>query len=155
MLIAGGASARLAIHWAAHNAHLGLLAELLAAGVPHSILDGAKETPLHKACRGGCVEAAQALIAKGASVTAVTEAGMTPLLLAAQSGCAPLMELLLSKKANIADCGGPDGRSALEWAAAAGHTAAVRALLVAGGAAVVWKPRLGGKFTGVYSCRSV
>lgn len=60
-----------------------------------------KETPLHDACRGGCVEVARRLVEMGAAITSVSEVGETPLHKAAQTSSVAVVKLLLNEGADV------------------------------------------------------
>ncbi|XP_066577107.1 transient receptor potential cation channel subfamily A member 1b [Amia ocellicauda] len=66
-----------------------------------NIIDGARQTPLHKATIFDHVELAEYLILKGANIDSIDCKGLSPLLLATSCGAWRTVELLLQKGANM------------------------------------------------------
>jgi ankyrin repeat protein len=73
------------------------------------------ETPLHKACREGAVEAVELLLACGAHVDARNDIGATALQSAVIKGSKPIVELLLAAGADV-DARTREGVTALRLA---------------------------------------
>jgi ankyrin repeat protein len=86
-----------------------------------------KVTALHAALAGPAPEIARSFIAAGADVNAVQQDGVTPLHEAAANGRLDLVQLLIERGADIA-ARDAKGRSAVDFAGEAGHTAIVEAL---------------------------
>jgi uncharacterized protein len=134
-MVASGASnpdqtdetSRTALHYAALNGNLEILAILIKAGAKLNIADPFGNTPLHLAADRNQTEAAELLLAAGADVDPQNRDGMTPLIIAASHGNTKLVLDLLAKGASttITDY---TGRNALSWAEEGGHRAVVTAL---------------------------
>ena len=106
------------------------LVGVLGLGVDEADAEG--ETPLLLACRGGFVEAAQALLAAGAAPRARGGASDAEALHhAAASGCPRLVAALLAAGAEV-DAPSAVAGPPLMWAAAQAHAPCVAELLAAG-----------------------
>jgi ankyrin repeat protein len=124
-----------ALHWAAHAGHTAIVTRLLAAGADAGAVTDLGVTPLHVAAAAGQSAIVQQLLASGASAMVLTEGGIDPLMEAARVGDAAAVRALLEAGADPTRADPMRGQTALMWAAAGGHHAAVEAL-VAKGAAV-------------------
>jgi len=120
------------IHVAAESGHRAVTALLLSSGVE---VNGANarcgRSPLHFAAGsdGSHLDYVTYLLDQGAEVDAVDlRSGATPLHPAATNGFAKRVSLLLSRKASP-DAVDGEGRTALQCAAASGHSDAVVALI--------------------------
>jgi uncharacterized protein len=114
---------RTAMHYAAINGNLQIIAILIKAGAKLDPVDPLEDTPLHLAADQNQTEAAQLLLDAGAAVDPQNKDGMTPLMIAASRGNLELVRALLAKGAspNKTDY---TGRDALGWAQDS-HRAAV------------------------------
>lgn len=121
-----------ALHWAAHAGHTDIVSRLLAAGADARVVTDLGVTPLHLAAAAGHARIVQALLSSGASATARTEAGIDPLMEAARVGDAVAVRALLEAGADPHLAEPMRGQTALMWAAAGGHHAAVEALVTHG-----------------------
>lgn len=115
--------ARTAMHYAALNGNLQIIAILIKADAKLNPVDHLGDTPLHLAVEQDQTEAAKLLIDAGAEVDPQNKDGMTPLMVAASRGELDIVRALLAKGAN------PNktdytGRDALGWAQD-GHRPAV------------------------------
>src|SRR4030095_3330239 len=76
-----------ALHWAARQGDVELVAALVAAGAnPRATTRFGSYTPLHLAAERGSAAIATALLGAGSPVDARTNTGATPLMLAAAGG---------------------------------------------------------------------
>jgi len=124
-----------ALHWAAYENDVALVDTLLAAGARAGAANDLGITPLHLASANGHLAIVSRLVAHGATVDAASEAGVTPLMEAARHGSADVVRALLARSANANARETVRQQTALMWAAAGRHHAAVTAL-VEGGADV-------------------
>jgi uncharacterized protein len=114
---------RTAMHYAALNGNLQIIAILIKADAKLNPVDPLGDTPLHLAVEQDQIEAAKLLLDAGAEVDPQNKDGMTPLMVAASRGELEIVRALLAKGAN------PNktdytGRDALGWAQD-GHSPAV------------------------------
>jgi hypothetical protein len=134
LLVAAGADLNAAdehgytvAHLAAAGSHLDMLAKLQPLGLALNVETSAGETPFGSATRYGQLDCAAFLLEKGADINHRDSSQLTPLMVAAQKGLVETCQWLLSKGADLyAKDGG--GRTALDWAKANNHTAAVEFL---------------------------
>jgi len=134
LLVAAGADLNAAneygytvAHLAAAGSHLDVLAKLQPLGLALNVETSAGETPFGSATRYGQLDCAAFLLERGADINHRDSSQMTPLMVAAQKGLVEVCQWLLSKGAELyAKDGG--GRTALDWAKANNHTAAVEFL---------------------------
>lgn len=122
------------LHRAAQMNDVEALKRLLQDGARAALLDGrhqAGETPLHRACGAGHLEAARLLLEMGADPSPQAKEGETPMHLAALEGNGPLVRLLLEAGARV-DVASDTGLTPLHLAAMRGDEAIVQALLEAG-----------------------
>ena len=134
-LVAGGDAnpnatdeeSRTALHYAASNGNVEIIAILVKAGAKLDTLDLLGNTPLHLAAARDRTEAGQLLLAVGARVDPQNHDGRTPLMIAANRGDTKLVLALLAKGANTAITD-YTGRNALTWAEEGRHAAAIAAL---------------------------
>ena len=130
-MIGGGAGnpnqidehSRTAMHYAAMNGNLQIIAILIKANAKLNPADPLGDTPLHLAVEQHQIEAAKLLLDVGAEVDPQNKEGLTPLMIAASRGDLEMVRVLLAKGANP---GKTDytGRDALSWAQD-GHRPAV------------------------------
>ncbi|MGC2523437.1 MAG: ankyrin repeat domain-containing protein [Stellaceae bacterium] len=134
-LVGGGAGnpnqvddqSRTAMHIAAINGNLQIIAILIKADAKLNPVDQLGDTPLHLAADRNQTEAAKLLLDSGAEVDPQNKDGMTPLMIAANRGNLELVRALLAKGANP---GKTDytGRDALGWAQDSHRPAVVEAI---------------------------
>ena len=129
------------IHWAIDNAHDELVVQLCEGGASLNACDANGWTALHWAAKSGRVQLVGYLVEHGAFLEAKNLEGRTPLHIAAMHGHEQAIYVLLHFGADETATDGnsasgePTGWTALHWAAASGHAALVRPLLVAAGKA--------------------
>lgn len=118
---------RTAMHYAAANGNLQIIAILIKAQAKLNPADPLGNTALHLAILGNQTAAAQLLLEAGAEVDPQNKDGMTPLMIAAQHGNLELVRTLLAKGANP---GKTDytGRDAASWAEDSHRPAVVEAI---------------------------
>ncbi|MBV8890071.1 MAG: ankyrin repeat domain-containing protein [Alphaproteobacteria bacterium] len=118
---------RTALHIAAINGNLQIVAILIKAHAKLDIKDKLGNTPLHYAAERNQVETAQLLLDVGAAVDPENRDGRTPLMLAASRGNIEVVQALLAKGANPSK---PDftGRDAIGWAADSHKPGVIQAL---------------------------
>ena len=121
-----------ALHWAVYRDNLSVVAMLLDAGAKATAVNRYGVTPLSLACSNGSPAIVERLLAEGADPNAATAGGETPLMTAARTGGADVVGLLVANGADVDAHEATRGQTALMWAAAEGHVAALRALLEAG-----------------------
>jgi uncharacterized protein len=116
-----------ALHYAAMNGNLTIIAILIKAKAKLDPKDRLGNTPLHLAADRGQVEAAQLLLDVGAPVDPQNKDGMTPLMIAASRGNIEIVQALLAKGASITKTD-YTGRDAVGWAAESHRPAVVQAI---------------------------
>jgi uncharacterized protein len=119
--------ARTALHYAAANGNLQIIAILIKAQAHLNPTDPLGNTPLHLAALQGQTAAAELLVDAGAEIDPQNRDGMTPLMIAAQHGNLELVRALLAKGANPAKTD-YTGRDAASWAQDNHHPAVVEAI---------------------------
>lgn len=120
-------SGRTALHYAAINGNLQIIAILVKASAKLNVTDALGNTPLHLAADRGQTEAATLLLEVGAEVDPQNRDGMTPLMIAASRGNLELVRALLAKGASTAKTD-YTGRDALGWAQDSHRPAVVQAI---------------------------
>ncbi|CAF4315262.1 unnamed protein product, partial [Adineta steineri] len=84
------------LHWAAINNHVEIIRYLISKGASVDIKGGdLQSTPLHWACRQGCIEAFFILVDNGASLHSTDVNLVQPIHLAAQYGEIKILSYLL------------------------------------------------------------
>jgi uncharacterized protein len=126
-------SSRTAMHYAALNGNLQIIAILIKADAKLNPVDPLDNTPLHLAVEQNQIEAAKLLLDAGANVDPQNKDGMTPLMIAASHGNLEMVRALLAKGANPAKTD-YTGRDAVSWAQDGHRPAVVDALTRAEGA---------------------
>ncbi|KAL1521377.1 hypothetical protein AB1Y20_021043 [Prymnesium parvum] len=129
-----------ALHWAARNGHVKVVAELLNAGASVDARSSKQETPLLQACQYGQVGAVQLLLDSHANLAQLDNNGRSTLMLCCRDGHdRVLRELLSTPRAHLLLNLGTkptgqdsDGLSALHFAARDGYSRCVRILTDAG-----------------------
>jgi uncharacterized protein len=114
---------RTAMHYAALNGNLQIIAILIKADAKLDPVDRLGDTPLHLAADRDQIDAAKLLLDAGAEVDLQNKDGMTPLMVAASRGELEIVRALLAKGANPSKTD-YTGRDALGWAQD-GHRPAV------------------------------
>jgi ankyrin repeat protein len=114
---------RTAMHYAAINGNLQIIAILVKARAKLDPKDKLGNTPLHWAADRGQTEALKLLLDVGAPVDPENKNGMTPLMMAASRGNLEIVQALLTRGANAAKTD-YTGRDAAGWAVD-GHRPAV------------------------------
>ncbi|KAI9771979.1 MAG: hypothetical protein M1839_002572 [Geoglossum umbratile] len=125
------------LHIAAQHGHLGVVKQLLAAGMDVNSLPAHRSgrSALQAAAEAGHIPLVRFLLTEGADINtpAASEDGLTALQAAAMRGDIQLVNLLIDRGANInASPGESGGRTALQAAAQNGHTKICRLLLEKG-----------------------
>lgn len=108
-------SSRTAMHYAAINGNLQIIAILIKADAKLNPVDTLENTPLHLAADRNQTQAAELLVDAGAAVDPQNKDGMTPLMMAANRGNLELVRVLLAKGASPTKTD-YTGRDALGWA---------------------------------------
>jgi uncharacterized protein len=116
-----------ALHYAAMNGNLTIIAILIKAKAKLDAKDKLGNTPLHLASDRNQVDAAQLLLDVGAPVDPQNKDGMTPLMIAAGRGNIEIVQALLAKGASITKTD-YTGRDAVSWAAESHRPAVVQAI---------------------------
>jgi ankyrin repeat protein len=118
---------RTALHYAAMNGNLTIIAILIKASARLDVKDKLGNTPLHLAAERNEPDAAQLLLDVGAAVDAENKNGMTPLMMAASQGNIAVVQALLAKGASVTKTDFT-GRDAAGWAAESRRPAVVQAI---------------------------
>jgi uncharacterized protein len=116
-------ASRTAMHYAAINGNLQIIAILIKANAKLDPVDPLGDTPLHLAAEQNQTEAGKLLLDAGAEVDPQNKNGLTPLMIAASHGNLELVRALLAKGASPTKTD-YTGRDALSWAQD-GHRPAV------------------------------
>jgi len=124
---------RTAMHYAAMNGNLQIIAILIKANAKLNPVDSLSDTPLHLAAEQNQTEAGKLLLDAGADVDPQNKEGMTPLMIAASHGSLQMVRALLAKGASPTKTD-YTGRDALGWAREGHRPAVVEALSRAQGA---------------------
>ena len=123
-----------ALHWAAYHGDLGTARLLLRAGANADAANRYAVTPLSLACGRGHAPIVEALLDAGADANTTLPEGETVLMAAARSGNVDVLRLLVAHGADVGVRESWRGQTALMWAAAENHPAAVHTLLEFGAA---------------------
>jgi uncharacterized protein len=118
---------RTAMHYAAMNGNLTIIAILIKAKAKLDPKDKLGDTPLHLAADRNQVDAAQLLLDVGAPVDPQNKDGMTPLMIAASRGSVEIVQALLAKGASVTKTDFT-GRDAAGWALESHRPAVVQAI---------------------------
>jgi ankyrin repeat protein len=118
---------RTALHYAAMNGNLTIVAILIKASAKLDAKDKLGNTPLHLAADRGQTEAVQLLLDVGAPVDPENKNGMTPLMIGANRGNFEIVQALLAKGASVTKTDFT-GRDAAGWAAESHRPAVVQAI---------------------------
>ena len=123
-----------ALHWAAYQGDLDTARLLLRAGANADAPNRYAVTPLALACGRGNAPIVEALLDAGADANTTLPEGETVLMAAARSGNVDVLRLLMAHGADVGAKEGWRGQTALMWAAAENHPAAVHSLIELGAA---------------------
>ena len=123
-----------ALHWAAYQGDLDIAQLLLRAGANAGTQNRYAVTPLTLAAGRGNAPIVEALLDAGADANTTLPEGETVLMAAARSGNVDVLRLLLAHGADVGAREGWRGQTALMWAAAENHPAAIHTLIELGAA---------------------
>jgi ankyrin repeat protein len=118
-----------ALHWAVYRDDLPMIDRLLAAGARVDAANRHGATPLALACINGSARAIERLLAAGADSNERGPNGETALMMASRTGAVDAMAVLLKAGAEVNVTETLRGTTALMWATAHSHPAAVKLLL--------------------------
>ena len=121
-----------ALHWAAYKGDLETARLLLGAGADVGAANRYGVTPLALAAGRGNAPIVEALLDAGADPNTTLPEGETVLMAAARTGSVDVLRLLLARGADLRAREGWRGQTALHWAAAENHPAAVHTLIELG-----------------------
>ena len=123
-----------ALHWAAYRGQVETARLLLGAGADVEAANRYGVTPLALAAGRGSEAIVEALLDAGADPNTTLPEGETVLMTAARTGNVDVLRLLLARGADLRARESWRGQTALHWAAAENHAAAVHALIELGAA---------------------
>jgi ankyrin len=118
-----------AVHWAVYRDDLPMLDRLIAAGARVTTANRHGATPLALACINGSAPAIERLLKAGADPNERGANGETALMMASRTGAVAAMLTLLKAGAEVNATEKLRGTTALMWAAAQSHPAAVKVLV--------------------------
>ena len=118
-----------AVHWAVYRDDLPMLDRLIAAGGLVTPANRHGATPLALACINGSARAIERLLKAGANPNERGPHGETALMMTSRTGAVDAMTVLLKAGADVNATATLRGTTALMWAAAQSHPAAVKALV--------------------------
>ena len=121
-----------ALHWAAYRGDIETARLLLEAGAEAEAANRYGVTPLVLAAGRGNAPIVEALLDAGADPNTTLAEGETVLMTAARTGDVDVLRLLLTRGADLRARESWRGQTALHWAAAENHPAAVHALIELG-----------------------
>ena len=121
-----------ALHWAAYQGDIETARMLLTAGADAGAANRYGVTPLVLAAGRGNAPIVDALLDAGADPNTSLPEGETVLMTAARTGNVDVLRLLLARGADLRARESWRGQTALHWAAAENHPAAVHALIELG-----------------------
>ena len=121
-----------ALHWAAYRGDFETAQLLLAAGAGPEAANRYGVTPLVLAAGRGNAPIVEALLDAGADPNTTLPEGETVLMTAARTGDVDVLRLLLNRGADLRARESWRGQTALHWAAAENHPAAVHTLVELG-----------------------
>ena len=121
-----------ALHWAAYRGDVETAQLLLGAGADAETANRYGVTPLVLAAGRGSAPIVEALLAAGADPDTTLPEGETVLMTAARTGDVDVLRLLLARGADLRARESWRGQTALHWAAAENHPAAVHTLIELG-----------------------
>lgn len=126
-----------ALHWAVRANDAGMVALLLQSGARPGAANRYGITPLALAAQNGSAPVVALLLAAGADATATLPEGGSALMIAARTGNPAVIKALAAAGADLNAREGWMGETALHWAAAQNHAAAVQVLVELGAEADV------------------
>ena len=118
-----------ALHWAVYRDDLAMIDRLLAAGARVQAVNLHGVTPLALACINGSARVIARLLTAGADPNQRGPNGETALMMASRTGAVEAMMVLLEAGADVNATETLRGTTALMWAAAQSHPAAVKLLI--------------------------
>jgi ankyrin repeat protein len=118
-----------ALHWAVYRDDLPMIERLLAAGARVNTANRHGATPLTLACINGSARTIERLLTAGGDPNERGPNGETSLMMASRTGAVDAMTVLLKAGADVNATETLRGTTALMWAAAHSHPAAVKLLL--------------------------
>jgi len=118
-----------AIHWAVYYDDTAMVDLLIGAGANVEATNRLGSTPLSLACINGNTGVIERLLKAGANPNERGPNGETPLMMAARTGVVDAMTTLLAAGADVNATETLRGTTALMWAAAQSHPAAVKLLV--------------------------
>jgi ankyrin repeat protein len=118
-----------AVHWAVYRNDLPMLDRLIAAGARVTTANRHGATPLSLACVNGSAPAIERLLRAGADPNERGANGETALMMASRTGAVGAMLALLTAGADVNATEKLRGTTALMWATAQSHPAAVKVLI--------------------------
>ena len=121
-----------ALHWAAYKGDLETAQLLLGAGAEAEAANRYGVTPLVLAAGRGNAPIVETLLDAGADPNTTLPEGETVLMTAARTGNVDVLRLLLARGAELQTRESWRGQTALHWAAAENHPAAIHALIELG-----------------------
>ena len=121
-----------ALHWAVRGNDIETARLLIRAGANAKAANRYGVTPLSLAALNGNAAIAELLIKAGADPNAASPEGETPVMTAARAGGAEVVNVLAAHGANLNAQEKWQGQTALMWAAAENHPAAIKALVERG-----------------------
>ena len=121
-----------ALHWAAYKGHVETARLLLGAGADVHAANRYGVTPLALAAGRGSTAIVEALLDAGADPNTTLPEGETVLMTAARTGNVDVLRLLLARGADLRARESWRGQTALHWAAAEDHPAALHTLIELG-----------------------
>jgi ankyrin repeat protein len=121
-----------ALHWAAYRGNLETTQLLIRAGADVKTANRYGVTPLTLACTKGNAAIVEALLKAGADPNTSLPEGETVLMTAARGGSLDVLRVLLAHGADVNAKESWRGQTALMWAGAENHPAAVHSLVELG-----------------------
>ena len=126
---------------ASRNGHKNIVEVLINKRTDANKVDKSGSTALHLAAEGGHIDIVERLTDATTNVAVKNNNGLTPLMIASKNGHDQIVQVLIQKKDGVnkdigtdIDKGDKLDRTALHFAAAAGHTHIARSLIEAGAA---------------------
>ena len=120
-----------ALHWAVHRDDLATVDALLRAGARVNAVTDLGVAPLYLACTNHSAPVVTRLLEAGADANLALPGGETPLMNCARTGDAAAVRALVARGARVDARESAHQQTALMWAAAGRHPAAVQTLLAA------------------------
>jgi ankyrin repeat protein len=121
-----------ALHWATRNDDVALVDRLIRAGANARATNRYGVTPIALACENGSAAVVERLLKAGVSANTTGPLGETALHVCARTGKPEAVKALIASGATVDTIENWRGQTPLMWAAAEGHSAAMRVLIEAG-----------------------